>query len=339
MAEEIRVWQIQNGELNEIPQSKLNLEQRLENWLEKDISVLSDELLVIGRQVKTDFGGKIDLLCLAQSGDLVIVELKRDRTPREVTAQILDYGSWVKNLSSVQITGLADAYLEQVSLEVAYRERFGEDLPDVLNENHSMILVAAEMDTATERIINYLSDSYGVSINAATFQYHADNHVGELLARVFLIEPEQVEYRTQKRSTSKRNPNLTYEQLREIAAEKQVETQYKLLVDELSQYFSRGRTRSSLTLKASFDGSRRVVFSVIPTDSSGQEGLKFQVYIYRLADALDVKVDDLLDFLPDNRREWSYGGSEENEWTGYEGFFRTMDEVQRFLKGVHQHVP
>jgi hypothetical protein len=28
-------------------------------------------------------------------GRIHVIELKRDRTPREVVAQILDYGSWV----------------------------------------------------------------------------------------------------------------------------------------------------------------------------------------------------------------------------------------------------
>ena len=50
---------------------------------------------MIGREVETDFGGSIDILCIDAEGDLVIVELKRDRTPREVTAQALDYASWV----------------------------------------------------------------------------------------------------------------------------------------------------------------------------------------------------------------------------------------------------
>jgi hypothetical protein len=31
-------------------------------------------------------------------GDLIILELKKDKTPREITAQILDYASWVKDL-------------------------------------------------------------------------------------------------------------------------------------------------------------------------------------------------------------------------------------------------
>ena len=55
--------------------------------------MLDPDLLVIGRQVPTGFGGTVDLLCLDPTGALVVVELKKGKTPREVTAQALDYAS------------------------------------------------------------------------------------------------------------------------------------------------------------------------------------------------------------------------------------------------------
>ena len=39
--------------------------------------------MLIGRQVRTGFGGIIDLLAIAPDGSLVLIELKRDKTPRE----------------------------------------------------------------------------------------------------------------------------------------------------------------------------------------------------------------------------------------------------------------
>ncbi|RLG19778.1 hypothetical protein DRN74_06385 [Candidatus Micrarchaeota archaeon] len=111
MPQDIRLWAIEKGDsLKEIRRSRLDWEERIEKWLEQDISIVSDDLLVIGRQVETDFGGLIDLLCLDRTGDLVIVELKRDKTPREVTAQALDYASWVKELSSERVTEIASKY-------------------------------------------------------------------------------------------------------------------------------------------------------------------------------------------------------------------------------------
>jgi hypothetical protein len=160
-------------------------------WLERDISLLSRDLLVIGRQVETDFGGSIDLLCLDRTGDLVVVELKRDKTPREITAQILDYGSWVNNLSYEEIATIAEGYLRlhgQDSLDEAFEGQFRIDLPETLNADHQLLIVASQIDPSSERIIKYLSDSYGVNINAATFQYFKEKHGSELLARIEQLE-------------------------------------------------------------------------------------------------------------------------------------------------------
>ena len=54
MPQDVRMWEIQDGDrLREIKHAKLNLEERIENWLEQDISIISDDLLVIGRQIGT----------------------------------------------------------------------------------------------------------------------------------------------------------------------------------------------------------------------------------------------------------------------------------------------
>jgi len=239
MPEEARIWEILGGEgLREIRHTRLDLESRIEGWLDKDISIISDDLLVVGRQVQTVFGGIIDLLCLDSQGDVTIVELKRDKTPREITAQTLDYASWVKDLSNEKLTEIANAYLgKRGPLEEAFRKRFDTELPEVLNENHKMMIVASELDSSSERIIRYLSDSYGVGINVATFGYFRNENGQEFLARVFLIEPEQVEYKTHTKSSSKRKPLLTHEELRDIAHHNGVGDIYMMLVEGLKNHF------------------------------------------------------------------------------------------------------
>ena len=85
MTQQVRLWEVSpDQQLAEITSDQIPLEERLEDWLESDISVLDHKLLGIGWQVRTDFGGEIDLLCLDRSGDTVVVELKKSQTPREV---------------------------------------------------------------------------------------------------------------------------------------------------------------------------------------------------------------------------------------------------------------
>ena len=192
--QKIRLWEITpDQKLAELNRNQISLEERLEDWLENDISVLDRNLLVIGRQVSTDFGGAIDLLCLDKRGDTVVIELKKGKTPREVTAQALDYASWVKVLSSERLADIADAHFGvENSLASEFQTRFGEDLPGELNLNHRSLIVAEEVDASTERIVRYLSD-INVPINVATVQHFRDRDGREILAQVYLIEPKEAE--------------------------------------------------------------------------------------------------------------------------------------------------
>ncbi|MFP4395684.1 MAG: hypothetical protein ACLFTI_10520 [Anaerolineales bacterium] len=85
-----------------------------------------------------------------------------------------------------------------------------------------MLVVASEIDASTERILNYLSDTYGVDINAVSFQYFHHREHKEFLARVFLIEPSQVDYSARTKSTSKRRNRPSYEEFRQMAEDKGV---------------------------------------------------------------------------------------------------------------------
>jgi len=327
---------VTDGTLSEIESSKLDLEERLEKWLEKDISILSSDLLVIGRQVETDYGGCIDLLCLNADGDTVIVELKRDKTPREITAQVLDYASWVRNLSHKQIEQLADVYFrEDGALESKFRERFGEEVPEILNENHSMIVVGTAIDDSTERIIRYLSEEHGVSINAATFQFYKDEEAGELLARVFLIEPETVDYKARTKGISKRRPNLTYDELERIASHNGVLYMYERLVEGLRKRFYSAPLRECISFQADTDGKKRLaVLNLVPHESSWVDGLMFRIYALRFEQAIGLSHEELLAVLPEERQEWQYYRDAPPDFSGYVGFFRTTKEVERFLSAL-----
>lgn len=332
---DIRIWEIQNGtDLREISQSKLDLEEKIEKWLESDISVLADDLIVIGRQVKTDFGGYIDLLCLDHGGDVVIIELKKERTPREITSQALDYASWVKDLSNERITEIAAGYFGgQEQFEDQFNRSFGEPLPEILNEQHKMLIVAAEVDSDSERIINYLSDSYGVSINAASFQYFQDSDGRELLARVFLIQPSEVEYKSKTKTASKRRPPLSLEELQNIASEQGVGEVFDQLVDALhNQLDYRTTTLSTVAFIGIVNDSRRTIFSLIPGESSQDSGVRYSMYIELLMEYIGATKEQITTILPPNFEEG-------RPWKGghlaVSGYFRNEAEIDRFHDGLN----
>lgn len=327
----IRLWKIIEGSIREIQKTRLNLEERLEEWISSDVSVVSADLLIIGRQVETTFGGILDLLCMEENGDTVIIELKRDKTPREIVSQVLDYASWVENLTAEQIEEIAERHYKDLSFEEVYRQKFNHDLPSSINEEHKMIVIGTEIDSSSRRIINYLSEKYGVAINAMTFNYFRDGR-DEYLARTFLIEPSKAHLDQVSRS-SKRRPTLSFDQLQSMAEEKGVGEIYHLLVTKLNAVFdSKGTTRSSLAFSGLQDGKMNTIFSLIPGESNETDGLKFRIYLIRSAKFFKMSDGAITQILPSNKKAWRYYSNAPPEYSGYEGFFKNLDEIHLFLK-------
>ena len=99
---EVGVWRVDSG-LKTIEFKDLEQEAILQQIIVDDISVVDSRLLVIGREVTTTFGGRVDVLAIDAAGNLAVIELKRNRTPRDIVAQVLDYGSWVRQLTADKI--------------------------------------------------------------------------------------------------------------------------------------------------------------------------------------------------------------------------------------------
>jgi len=193
----LNFWEIKNGELIPLNKTKLDTEQRLEDWIVKYPDILGIDLLLLGRQVTTEFGGRIDLFGINIEGDLIIIELKKDQTPREVVAQILDYASWIKNLTYAEINLITQKYSDKTLSEL-YRNNYNQSLPENINTKHSMIIVAAQLDDSSERIVEYLSEEYDIDINAIYFNYFKEDNQ-EFIGRAWLMDPESVKDRSDSR--------------------------------------------------------------------------------------------------------------------------------------------
>lgn len=188
MPVEMGLWRIDGSEPRRLVASILPSEATLEEYLERDPSLLGERLLVVGRQVRTPHGKYIDLLAIDGDGNMHILELKRDKTPRDVVAQVLDYGSWVSTLTRDSIIEHASSHLE-VPFEAAFAEVFGIPPPDELNADLSMTIVATDLDSSSERIVTYLRD-FGVPVNVVFFS-HLEDGDRRYLARSWLVTNEE----------------------------------------------------------------------------------------------------------------------------------------------------
>lgn len=188
MPVEMRMWRIDGDEPKPLAPSVLPAEKDLHEFLKRDPALLGERLLVIGSEVITAHGSRIDLLAIDADGNLHLLELKRDKTPREVVAQVLDYGSWATTLLRDDIIDMASKHLDQ-PFEAAFEDVFGSAPPDELNGDLSLTIVAAELDPSSERIVNYLRD-FGVPINAVFFSYLEDDN-RRYLARSWLAGSDE----------------------------------------------------------------------------------------------------------------------------------------------------
>ncbi len=193
-----RLWKVDQTGLTEVSVSSPSSEAQLEEWIANDPGLLGLDLMIIARQRQTDFGGRIDLLGIDREGDLTLIEMKRDRTPRDVIAQTLDYASWVKGLTTPQIYGIAKDYLPE-GLAEAFRKKFSTYPPEPLNTSHNLLIVASGFDPSSKRIVEYLAETHGVSINTAFFTYFRDGGQ-EFLAADFLLDQEQVVERSEAKT-------------------------------------------------------------------------------------------------------------------------------------------
>lgn len=192
--------------------ASLTNEQSLEDMIVRDPRILSSEWMLVGRQEATPFGGRVDLLAIAPDGSLVVIELKRHRTPREIVAQALDYAAWVEELTPDKIAQVYRRFSNGGSLDEAFEKHFGAELDEeTLNEAHQIILVAAELDDATERIIKYLNDR-DIAINVIFFQVFQHGS-DQFLSRAWLLDPGETQANvavTTKRTREKEPWNGEY---------------------------------------------------------------------------------------------------------------------------------
>lgn len=200
---EIGLWRV-DGPPRRMSTTAMPLESRLEELIESDPAILGEPLLFIGRQVPTAHGKYIDLLAVDAGGGLHVLELKRDRTPRDVVAQALDYGSWVEALTHEEVLGIFENYRPEKAFEEAFSERFGVSPPEELNGEHTLTVVASEVDPATARIVEYLA-GFDVPLNVLFFRYFVDGD-REYLARTWLVDDARTGADTPKKSSGRKEP-------------------------------------------------------------------------------------------------------------------------------------
>lgn len=148
-------------------------EKEIEDFVEKNPSLIEKDLYIIGKQVKTDFGKKVDLLGLDKKGNVIVIEFKKEKTPRDVVSQILGYGVWAEGLAIEGLEKIAkehDKIGDFPSIYKRYEIEVGK-IPQPFNENQRWYIVAEKIDPLTKKVASYLREK-GIDIDCMEFKFH-----------------------------------------------------------------------------------------------------------------------------------------------------------------------
>ncbi len=196
MVTEIKSWQIVDGKLVSVTNSLSEAGRRekddLEKWIKSNPAILGEDIAIIGEQVQTA-SGPMDFLGVDNSGNIIVVELKRDRLPREALVQAIDYASDVADWDLGKFREICENFTK-MPFEEYFQQKFsGINLEDLaINQAQRLLLVGFSIDESLGRMIEWLSDKYNVGINAVLLKYVKTKNGDEILSRTVII-PEEIE--------------------------------------------------------------------------------------------------------------------------------------------------
>ena len=215
----MEIYEINQDNMTRLPETDIEYEENLENRLvqTKAAKIGGVEILYIGRQGTTEHGKYYDIVGVDKNGDLVIVELKRDETPRKVIAQALDYTSRLRHrdydeLQTDYETFLSDeGYADEdvPSLIDAHQDYFDLDEPlseDEFNNDQRVLIIGGEIDDATTNMADYLRDRGDIDVVLVEYSlYHDPDEETELLTTNAIRRPLEEEPAAQsEKSLSKK---------------------------------------------------------------------------------------------------------------------------------------
>jgi len=173
-----------------------NREIDLEILLEKNPEYFleNSKVLIIGRQVTTNLNTFIDLLGIDKDGNTVVIELKREKTPRDTIAQILEYASFVEFLDYEQLNGIYQDYSgDEMSLE-EYHQQFFQNNGDTnvaFNKSSKLMIVAQNISTGIKQTALYLRKK-GIDIYCMEFKYFLNKAKERMISSDYVVGEDEL---------------------------------------------------------------------------------------------------------------------------------------------------
>jgi hypothetical protein len=185
---------------------KLLERKDLQRLLKRDISVLSDDLMVVAEEFGNweDSNRRIDLLCLSKDSSLVVVEIKRTEDGGHMELQAIRYAAMV---SSMTLEQLIQAYSRDKGCAAEEARAGILDFLQITSEEEAeltrevrIILVSADFSTELTTAVLWLNRQYEMGITCVRLRpYRMANEV--LIDATQIIPlPESADYEVKIRA-------------------------------------------------------------------------------------------------------------------------------------------
>jgi len=147
-------------------------EEELQRWADANPHLLNEgaPMLSLGTEIETHHGHYIDNLFVDGNGCLVVAELKRGPTPRDVTAQLIDYAAYASRLEWPDVEELCRKRHDGTSLDDAYMRCFGRPLVRVEKIDLRLLIVAERYEPAVSDAALFLINN-GTQLALLQFTY------------------------------------------------------------------------------------------------------------------------------------------------------------------------
>lgn len=174
---------------------KTQVEEDLQRWADANPHLLNAgaPMLSLGMEIPTRHDHWIDNLFVDGNGCLVVAELKRGLTPRDVTAQVIDYAAHVSRLRWPDVDALCRKRHDGTDLDEAFRRCFGRPLVRSEKVDLRLLILAEAYDpSVTDAALFLINTGTPLALLQFTYFEVGDNKLFEVRTVLGEIPDQQV---------------------------------------------------------------------------------------------------------------------------------------------------
>lgn len=305
-------------EPQKVARSHIGLERHLEDWIVDDVTLISEGLTLVGRQVSID-DGRLDLLAIDSQDRWVVIEVKPGLLGSRALSQALYYASSLAGLDADELHGKLRPGFAKFANPDTPSARVQELLADEGEDREiAVLLVGAGIHPGLERVSEFLG-RFGVPIEVVSFEVFELDGGPQLLIREAVDEPAR---------PSRPGRRLTVDAIRTRADDAGVREQLDHFINMSKQAGLAVQPQRSSVRIAPPSDRRRFLMYASPRARPSGGGLSIWVGPKRFAESFpDIDEEEATAAL---------GRYDEGGFLSGAALDKRLEQIERFLK---EHFP